>query len=228
MRWLLDADVLLKVARLGLLDSLEVVAEHYKIEIQWLGSAFYTLGLHRPHNNKTVKRCGRQEVVEDLIKFCSRHRSIELDVSKLDTLVREKLSGLMSTWDIDEGEAMLFVAAAEAGAYVVTDDVRAIQAITREPELVSIRKDLTGKWINLMQLIAILVAQVGFAKIKAAVVKDLACDSAIRAIFGSGTSASENAVSEALAHYIRDRELKGAQLSAALSDVIAGKPRKEL
>jgi hypothetical protein len=217
MRWLLDADILLKLGRLGLLAYVEKMAEESGVELNWLGSAFYTLGLHKPTDSKTIKRCGRAAVVKAIIEFSARQKPVELSAADLSEESRDYLGRLMSSWNISEGEALLFVEAASSKDFVVTDDVRAIDAVNSDPSLTDVKKRLRGRWLNLLEILAALIRLFGFDPIKASVVNDLDCDTAVRAIFGSGAAATAESVSAALEHYIADRRKKAPELYFALS-----------
>lgn len=217
MRWLLDADILLKLGRLGLLRFTEQLAKEKSIELHWLGSAFYTLGLHKPTDGKNIRRCGRADVVKAITDFCSRHKPIEVSATDLSNESRDNLARLMSTWNINEGEALLFVEAASSRDCVVTDDIRAIEAVNSDVSLADVKKRLSSRWLNLLELLAALIRRFGFEAIKATVVNDLNCDTAVRAIFGSGAAATAEGVNAALQHYIEDRRRKAPELYFVLS-----------
>jgi len=225
-RLLLDVDVLLKLARLGLLQPLAAACKEWGVELQWLGSAFYTLGLNNPSSKKTIRRCGRSEAVTALVDFCNKHPPIELAESELDDRAKDQLAILASSWTINEGEALLLVKASLTEAYVATDDVRAVAALSTEPGLEGLQKRLGGKWVTLLHLVAALIDRMGFEVIKRLVVKDLSSDRAIQAIFGSGLEATESAVTEALAYYLADRRKSNAELFCLMETITAERQRK--
>jgi hypothetical protein len=217
MLWLLDADMLLKLGRLGLIPFFEQFTKEKGIELRWLGSAYFTLGLHNPTGAKTLRRCGRPTVVQAISDFCAKHKKIELAVADLDQKARDLLVKLTSTWDIDEGEALIFVAAIHCGAHVVTDDGRSIQALTSETGFHDVRAALAKKWVSLLQVVRALIDRFGFEPIKSQVIGDLACDTAVRSIFGSGPAATLENVRAGLAHYISDQQKKHAELFYPIS-----------
>lgn len=214
MRFLIDADVLLKLARLDLLSKFTILVQETGGEIGWLHTAFYTLGLHKPASEKTLKRCVRKEVVDALVEFCAKHPPVELAAATLTELQRKALADLATTAGVDTGEAVLFVAALESDALLVTDDRRSLDAVKAAPNLEYVRKQLEGRWASLLQVISCLMRRESFETVKGCVVNDLSADTAVRAIFGSGSRAQEGAVNAALSEYMKSDEFRLGSICA--------------
>ena len=106
---------------------------------------------------------------------------------------------------IDAGEAVLFSASAHFSDFVLaTSDKKSLRALASSSACQPIRERLNNRVICFEQVILRLVNQIGFDFVRARVVPALDCDTALRAIFGSGLDATEENVRRGLASYIAD------------------------
>ena len=122
-RLLVDNDVLLKLARYGLLDALVNIFGIDVSDIQVLATAKYSL---LPAKN-ILLRCKDADSANRLEDFLTR--SVPLNPVDLDTNLLDTLSAIPS---IDAGEALLLAAgASDPETLVITGDKRAVAALLR-------------------------------------------------------------------------------------------------
>ena len=104
--------------------------------------------------------------------------------------------------DIDTGEAVLFSASAHyTGCILATGDKRCLRTLLGLPDAEQIVSRLARRVICFEQIVLRIVDRSGFELVRDRVFPACHCDTALRAAFGSGLSATEENVSRTLAAY---------------------------
>lgn len=108
---------------------------------------------------------------------------------------------------IDAGEAILFSAtAAYPDSLLATSDKRSLIALSGADGAVCqrVRERLAGRVICFEQTLLRVMNAVGFDLVRTRVVPARNCDTALRAVFGSGLEATEPGVRDGLTQYVAD------------------------
>jgi len=136
----------------------------------------------------------------------ARIRNFLTNVRELDVVGPPETLQLLAEIDgIDAGEAVLFAIAAGFDNYLLaTGDKNSLRAVASNPTCQPIACRLSGHVICLEQIVTRVIAHFGFAYVKDKVVPARACDTALRAAFGSGDAATESNVLTALEGYINE------------------------
>ena len=104
---------------------------------------------------------------------------------------------------IDPGEAILFSATAAFPDFLLaTGDKRSLKVLAELPAN-SVTARLAGRVICFEQVLIRIHASFGFDHLRDKVVPVVDCDTALRAVFGSGLDAVEGIVLAGFASYIR-------------------------
>jgi len=191
-----DNDILLKLAIYDLLDETLAELEAAHNEVFVLGTARFKLGVARkPERTKT--KYG-EAVFERLKTFLEQ-------VQTLGDPAADELRLFDDIIGIDPGEAVLFSASAQyAEFHLATGDKMSLRALHAHQACRLVCSRLTGKVICLEQIIARLIDRCGFVSVLNKVVPVRGCDTALRAVFGSGLSATEENVRAGLESYVND------------------------
>lgn len=196
---LADNDIILKLAYCDLLvEAVEALGTSLS-EVFVLNSAIHKL-LSPKRPGKGRVKPGEPEY-ERLQTFFAAVKVIDATPDPAEQQAFNDVIG------IDPGEAILFSA---TGAYsdclLATSDKRSLFALCGATSDVckNVCGRLAGRVICFEQVILRIVDQRGFPAILVKVVPARQCDTALRAIFGSGLSATEVGVRSGLASYIDD------------------------
>jgi hypothetical protein len=196
---LTDNDIILKLAYCDLLteafDSLQVAFG----DILVLNSAIHKI-LNPKKPGKGKVKPNEPEYAK-LQEFFDKVRVIDANPPPEELLAFNDIPG------IDTGEAILFSATGlYDGSILATSDKRSLVALcAAEGEVCErVRSRLSGKVVCFEQSVLHVINQVGFDSILPKVVSGCHCDIALRAVLGSGISATRNGVCEGLISYIRD------------------------
>ncbi len=200
-----DNDILLKLSAFALLDeaiaALQVSPENLRV----LDSAEFVV-----RGSRTVSQGYSQEVRERAIAFVKSCPTISATANNEFIL----LNGL-----VDVGEATLIAATQnEASFLLLNGDKRCLVTLAMREEIAEVRVRLQGEVICLEQIISLLIQRLGFAMVKARVLPVIACDTAVKACFGSGELATEADVVMALEGYIAALKRDATGLLADLSE----------
>ncbi len=196
---LTDNDVILKLACCDLLGEAVAALGVTSAEILVLNSAVHKL-ISPKKPGKGRVRPGEPEY-ERLRHFFDAVGVIDVAPPPDEQLAFNDILG------IDTGEAVLFSATgAYADCRLVTSDKRSLVALCSAAGEVCerVRGRLQGRVICFEQTILRIIDGLGFAPVLTKVVPGRHCDTALRAVFGSGLSATEAGVREGLASYIDD------------------------
>jgi hypothetical protein len=116
----------------------------------------------------------------------------------------EVMLAFEDTDGIDFGESVLYGATMTMDDFlVVTDDKRSLRSLASAPECAEIVTKMSGKVVCFLQVVERCIGTFGFEAVRSKVVPGLDCDTAIRAVFGSGFASTERNVNDGLASYIR-------------------------
>ena len=196
---LADNDIILKLARCDLLSEAVAALGITVADVLVLNSAVHKL-LSPMKPGKGIVKQGEPEY-ERLRVFFDSVRMIDLAPPPDELLAFNDVLG------IDTGEAVLFSATGVYADYLLaTSDKRSLIALCGAGGEVCgrVRDRLKGRVVCFEQTILSILDRVGFAPILAKVVPNRHCDMALRAVFGSGLSATESRVREGLSSYIED------------------------
>lgn len=192
-RLLVDNDVLLKLARYGLLDALVNIFGIDVSDIQVLATAKYSL---LPAKN-ILLRCKDADSANRLEDFLTR--SVPLNPVDLDTNLLDTLSAIPS---IDAGEALLLAAgASDPETLVITGDKRAVAALCSDCSISQVSNALAGRVVTL-EIIFWQLVKKDFTHTQSCVRCKLDVDKAISNVFGVSAPATIDSVREALTSYI--------------------------
>ncbi len=193
-----DNDIIRKLAICDLLaESLDAL-ETSLGEVYVLNTARYVL--LKPIKKPEVAKARLGEAVYDrLSTFLDSVRVLDVEPAPQEQQLFEDLLG------IHPGEAVLFSATTHfPQCLLATSDKNSLTALASSPICHAICQRLSNRLICFEQVILRLTDRIGFANVRAKVIPARDCDTALRAIFGSGLEASEGNVRQGLASYIAD------------------------
>jgi hypothetical protein len=197
-----DNDVILKLAAFDLLSDFLPAVGVTMASVRVLPTAKYVLTpLAKQHGGAVAKR---------VAGFLGAAGVIDWELPADEVRLFEDTLG------IDPGEAILFAATAKQRTFVLTTgDKVSLAALAGSPECEKITKRLAGRVVCLEQLVQRCIDHHGFEPVKRKIVPARECDKALRAIFGSGLTASENGVRDGLGSYVESlRSTTGSLLAA--------------
>jgi hypothetical protein len=187
-----DNDVVFKLAACDLLDDALAALNVTRSDVYVLPRAKYVLArMSEPYG---VAVCAR---VND---FLESVQIIPWTPPPDEVLLFEDTMG------IDIGESLLYsvTAVIDEDYMVATGDKVSLRALANTPECQPIVDRLAGHVVCLEQIVLRCITCSGFSTVKKKVVPARGCDTALRAIFGSGLTAAVPAVREGLNSYIDD------------------------
>lgn len=185
MNLFLDNDVLEKLASWDLLDEGVRTRGFDLAAVRVLPSLKFRLGL-------AGKKMRRPKYPDQVLE---RIRSFLSYAGECTDAPPDKYGALVNVSNLDAGEAILFVQAAETdGALVLTGDKRSIEAVATAPQCADIARKLAGRVLCLEQIMLGVVAALGFDTVKARIVNSnaLELDTVVHAAFGSRMEALEH------------------------------------
>lgn len=204
-----DNDIILKLAICGLFDEALDVLGAKPVEVYVLPTARFKLGVAK-NTEKTKARLG-EAVFECLRAFLDRVQVINAVLPPEEQQLFDDILG------IDAGEAVLFSATALFPDFLLaTGDKNSLRALSANAACQSVCQRLAGKVICFEQIVVRIMDRFGFPVVRDKVVPVRACDTALRAVFGSGLDATEENVRAGLDSYISDlRRQTGGLLLAS-------------
>lgn len=191
-----DNDILLKLAICDLLDETiaDLGATHGDVAV--LGTARFKLGIAK-QPDKTKARIGEAAF--------ERLKSLFDRVQTIGAPAPDELNLFDDIVGIDPGEAVLFAASAQYPDFrIATGDKISLRALKANPICEPVCSLLVGKVVCLEQVVLRLIDRCGFTPILNKIVPVRTCDTALRSIFGSGLSATEENVRAGLSAYVND------------------------
>lgn len=193
-----DNDIILKLAVCNLLDEAFTALGAKREEIYVLPSAKHVLLKPIKKPDEAKSRLG-EAISDRLHAFLDSIQVISVAPSAAEQQIFEDIVG------IDTGEAGLFSVSAHYPEFLLaTSDKNSLRALSASPACQSICRRLAGKVICFEQVVLRLIDRFGFDPICDKVVPARQCDTALRAVFGSGLDASEDSVRAGLTSYITD------------------------
>ena len=192
MLLLSDTDIILKLCALNLVEEgINAIGVSHD-SIYTLTATKYVIGSRRvrtKYSETTLKAA--IAFVETTIPLTEEH----------DThLISDKIS---STPHIDAGEAQLFAGGiVRPKAIVATDDKRSLESLSQAPGLQEECAKLNGRIITLLQVIDRILDEYEFGDVLERVIPARDCDTALRAVFGSGYKCNEKRVRASIQSYI--------------------------
>lgn len=196
---LTDNDIILKLACCDLLSEAVDALGTTLSEVLVLNSAVHVLLRPKQPGKGIVKQ--NQPEYERLRTFFDAVRVIDIAPSADEQLAFNDVLG------IDPGEAVLFsTTGVYADCILATSDKRSLIALCGASGEVCgrVRNRLKGRVVCFEQTVLRIIDRLGFVPTLAKVVSGRHCDTALRAVFGSGLSAIESGVREGLSSYIED------------------------
>lgn len=201
---LIDNDVLLKLARYGLLDEAIALFECNSTDAIVLATAKYKL---LPHKNR-LQFCKDEESATRLEAFLKTAKILDAGLADPDIL-----DLLNAVPNIDSGEALLFaVGANNNDTIVITGDKRSLKALCSNDSVADASKALAGRVVSVEVLFSML-AEYQFTLIQERVRAKPDVDMTLKIVFGVTVPADFESVKEGLNSYIRDlRSITGTLL----------------
>lgn len=193
-----DNDIIVKLAALDMLDEAIRALGASKTDLFVLSTAKFKLGVAGKNQVRARARYG-DAVYERVAAFVTSAREL---VDEPDPLDAEVLTGVAG---IDGGEGILISAVSrQADALLATGDKKALVALSGAQTCAAIAARAAGRFVCLEQLLEQAMDGVDFNKFLPRVLPGTTCDQAIRAVFGSGSMATEAGVRAGLASYVAD------------------------
>ena len=193
---LTDNDIIKKLAICDLLPETLVALDAQHEDILVLPSAKFSLGIAK-NPDRTKSRIG-VPVFDRIAEFLGKIREITTPPIPEEQLLFDDVI------EIDPGEAILFSATAHfEECLLATGDKRSLRGLMRLPTPNTVATRLAGRVICLEQIIVRIIKRIGFEHVRNKVVPVSDCDTALRAIFGSGIDAVEENVLRGFESYIR-------------------------
>ncbi|NJM62266.1 MAG: hypothetical protein HC849_21985 [Oscillatoriales cyanobacterium RU_3_3] len=201
---LIDNDVLLKLARYGLLDEAIALFECNSTDAIVLTTAKYKL---LPHNNR-LQFCKDEESATRLEAFLQTANI--LDAGLADPDLWDLLNAVPN---IDSGEASLFaVGATNSNTLVITGDKRSLKALCSNDSVADASKALAGRVVS-VEVLFLMLAEFQFTLIQERVRAKPDVDMTLKIVFGVTVPADFESVKEGLNSCIRDlRSITGTLL----------------
>lgn len=198
MTCLLDNDLIKKLAFCDLLDQALEALQTTHGEALILPTARYVLLKPIKTPEQAKARLG-EAVYDRLSEFFKNVQSLDVQPSADEQRVFDDIVG------IDPGEAILFSASAHFGDFrLATGDKNSLRALAANPACRAICDRLNGKVVCFEQIVLGVLDSLSFDRARAKIVPGSACDTALRAVFGSGLEATEANVRAGLKAYIAD------------------------
>lgn len=197
MRAFLDNDTLAKLPLFNLLDPFEDILNASECSRHYLDTFPFRYQLN--DDAKGLKKCHTLEALNALRKFVAMHQAVPL--IEASPLYRD----MANIPGLDAGELRLVVAAMHHDdAIIFTGDKRFLRTLAGESRLSAQKTKLHGRIVAFEQVVRGLMLQLPFEDLKARVLPGLAHDTAMRAIFGSGSQSTPDSVADALNAYVSD------------------------
>ncbi len=191
-----DNDILLKLAACDLLDdaleSLGVDAQDVRVlpTAKWV----FDVVRNRAKGEEKYGRAIHQRICSFLQKAPEINPPCPHELQLLDDVM-----------NVDPGDAILISGTVGFTEYLLaTGDKRCLTALACNERCRPIAERLRGHVICLEQIIKKSIQQFGFERIKKKVVPAVDCDTALRAVFGTGLDAVEANVIRDLDAYIQE------------------------
>jgi hypothetical protein len=200
-----DNDIIVKLAALDLFDdALKALGVTYG-EVFVLSTAKFKLGVAK--NSAKAKARYGELVFDRIAAFVNQVQQVESAPSVEEQALLADVPG------IDPGEAILISAASQnPTSLLATGDKRALSALVAAPKCSPVVVRLDGRFICLEQIVLRTINSLGFQVVLDRVLPGIECDSALRAVFGSGRLAQEPGVRAALKSYVDDLRGKSGAL----------------
>lgn len=196
MIYFCDNDIIQKVAAFDLWGELLATLGLQRGDLTVLSTAQFKFGLRDPAKGEGKYGPVVFGRIRDVVTSAS---TLTQQIDPVDEALLAEVLG------IDAGEAQLFSAASrDSTSILATGDKRSLLALLGEPKCAPIATRLAGRVHCLETLVRQMIQQVGFTSIKAKVVPAYACDTGIRAAFGSGLESTQEAVLAGLDAYLGD------------------------
>ncbi|MGH7170866.1 MAG: hypothetical protein ACRELG_11355 [Gemmataceae bacterium] len=192
---LADNDVIHKLAAFDLFEEALAALGLGRQDVYVLPTAKHKFGVTKDLA-KAEKKYGA-EVFAKIRDFLASVREIQVPIPPEEQKLFDDVV------EIDAGEAVLFSATIHFQDFLLaTGDKRSLRALTASVACQPIARRLQGHVICFEQIILRLIDRFGFECIRNKVVPARACDTVMRAVFGSGLSATEANVREGLDSYL--------------------------
>lgn len=202
-----DNDFLKKLAVCDLLSEAMDALETNFGEVYVLNTARHVLlkPLKKPEIAKT--RLG-EAVYERISQFLDRAQTLNVVLAPDEQRLFEDIPA------IDPGEAVLFSATAHfPNCLLATGDKSCLRALAGNSNCQIVCQRLTNRVVCFEQVILRIIDRSGFTVVREKVIPAFGCDTALRAVFGSGLEATEETVRAGLTSYVTDlRRHTGALL----------------
>ena len=206
-----DSDIIYKLAACDLLDDAWAAFALSPSEIYVLPTAKHKFGLTK-NLQKARERYG-EIVLLRLSRFLGQVREIDFELSATDLQLLSGIDG------IDAGEAVLYVAAAQLTDFMIaTGDKVGLRALAGTKVCQSIAERLIGRVFCFEEIVRHIIHHFGFQQVRVRLAAGRACDTALRAMFGSGNDATESNVMDGLASYIDELHSLPVPLLARVPD----------
>jgi hypothetical protein len=205
---LIDNDVLLKLARYGLLDEAIALFECTPTDVRVLASAKYRL---LPANNR-LRFCEDEESAARLEAFLKT--SNPLDAGLADPNLLDVLNAVPN---IDAGEALLFaVGANNRDTLVITGDKRSLATLCSHDSVADVSKALAGRVVS-MEVLFSMLTEYQFTLIQKRVRDKPNVDITLKIVFGVTVPADFESVKKGFNSYISDLRSRTGTLLYGLS-----------
>jgi len=190
MLYLPDTDVIVKLAKYGLLKLAADHIFHQDADIEYLRETFNTLS--RPTRISNSLDLRAKQLVANFLPRCTI-----AGITAWHGTVK-KLEGILG---IDEGEIMLLYAAMErSGCLVLISDYRFLKALDAAPNAEPVKDKLASRAVCIEQLILDLIATLGCETVsQLALQSRFPVDTVIDDAFQSGMGTCEHRLSERVA-----------------------------
>ena len=187
--YFLDNDVILKLSAFDLLDATIAALKISPENLRVLNTARFVF-----QGNRKVSQNYSEVIRKRAIDFVKGCQTVN-PVASPEFVVLERM--------LDVGEATLVAATRQISPFVLmTGDKRCLQALATQVELAEDAERLRDRVICLEHVILLLIQRMGFEMVKMRVLPEIACDTSLKACFGSGEKAIEENVVLALEGYI--------------------------
>jgi hypothetical protein len=186
---LIDNDVLLKLARYGLLDEAIALFECTPTDVRVLATAKYRL---LPAKNR-LRFCKDEESAARLEAFLKTSNPLDAGLADPDLL-----DVLNAVPNIDAGEALLFaVGANNRDTLVITGDKRSLAALCSHDSVADVSKALAGRVVS-MEVLFSMLTEYQFTLIQERVRDKPDVDMTLKIVFGVTVPADFESVKEGL------------------------------
>ena len=205
---LIDNDVLLKLARYGLLDEAIALFKCTPTDVRVLATAKYRL---LPANNR-LRFCEDEESATRLEAFLKTSNPLDAGLADPDLL-----DILNAVPNIDPGEALLFaVGANNRDTLVITGDKRSLATLCSHDSVADVSKALAGRVVS-MEVLFSMLTEYQFPLIQERVRDKPNVDITLRIVFGVTVPADFESVKKGFNSYISDLRSRTGTLLYGLS-----------